>query len=444
MERAEAMEYVISVLMNGLQLLAFIWFFDACFSRKYKGAVFCVITFVWLMVECVILNLEGSVLSPFKVVLVPVLLLVLNFVLYQGRFFFRVFISIAMYAIFSAFAYSIEFAVMSIFSLQRQEFVYNKVLYTVTALIGTGCMLLFAKLAGRFYTQKNVCNQNRNWTLITTIFPMASVFILLLLYAMISGHELRSIFAVLCLGIVAAANIIVLLLIDKLKQSTQEHELLVAISERERQQKESVAALSAAYEAQRKLTHDFREHLTVLSDLLRSNQIVEAAKYISQLQEKHTERMLLVNTHNATIDAILNQKGYKAKNSHIEMRFEVNDLSGIHIHPTDCTVVLGNLLDNAIEACRKLPENERWIQVSIIRNSLPNSQIGSVYISVLNPSTAVKIVNQNIETTKQNASFHGFGLRNVKTILEKYGAEYDMAYENGMFAFSLDWPDYSL
>lgn len=220
--------------------------------------------------------------------------------------------------------------------------------------------------------------------------------------------------------------------------------MLVAISERERQQKESVVALSAAYEAQRKLTHDFREHLSVLSGLLQSNQISEASDYISQLQEAHTERILLVNTHNATIDAILNQKGYKAQNSHIEMRFETNDLSGIHIHPTDCTIVLGNLLDNAIEACQKLPENERWIQVSIVRNFLPNNQIGSVYISVLNPSAPVKIVNQNIATTKPNASFHGFGLRNVKTILEKYGAEYDIAYENGMFAFSLDWPDRSL
>ena len=154
------MEYVISVLMNGLQLLAFIWFFDACFIRKYKGAVFYAIAFAWLVVECVVLNLEGNVLSPFKALLVPVLLLVLNFVLYQGRFFFRVFISIAMYAIFSALAYMIEFSVMSIFSLQRQEFVYNKVLYTITALIGTGCMLLFSKLAGRLYMQKNNHNQN--------------------------------------------------------------------------------------------------------------------------------------------------------------------------------------------------------------------------------------------------------------------------------------------
>ena len=435
------MEYVISILINGLQLLAIIGFFDTCFTRKYPKTTFWKIACGWFLVECAVLNLEGSILSPVKALLVPVLFLVLNFVLYQGRLFFRIFISIAIYAIFSAFAYAMEFAVMSALSLQREEFVYNKVLYTITSLIGTVCMLLFAKLAKHFYSSKHGSDQDRNWTLVTTIFPIASVLIVLLLYTVISGQKLQGAFAVFSLCIVAAANIIVLLLIEQLKRSTQEHEMLVAISERERQQQESVVALSAAYGTQRKLTHDFRKHLSVLEELLQTNQIAEATRYVAQLQEEHTERILLVNTHNATIDAILNQKGYKAQKHHIEMRFEVNDLSGIHIHPADCTVVLGNLLDNAIDACQKLPEEKRWIQVSVVHNPLPENQVGSVFISVLNPSLPVKIVNQDIATTKPDASFHGFGLRNVKTILEKYGAEYDMFYEDGKFAFSLDWPD---
>lgn len=443
MEGTETMEYVISILINGFQLLAIISFFDACFIRKYPSTTFWKIACMWFLVECTVLNLEGSVLSPIKVILVPLLFLVLNFALYQGRFFFRIFISVAIYAIFNAFAYAMEFAVMGVLSLQREEFVYNKVLYTVTALMGTVCMLLFARLAKHFYSPKHESNQNRNWTLVTTIFPIASVLIVLLLYTVISGQELQSSFAVFCLCIVAVANIIVLLMIEQLKRSTQEHEMLVAISERERQQQESVVALSAAYGAQRKLTHDFRKHLSVLEELLQTNQVVEASRYVSQLQEEHTERILLVNTHNATIDAILNQKGYKAQKHHIEMRFEVNDLSGIHIRPADCTIVLGNLLDNAIEACQKLPEEKRWIQVSVVHTPLLGNQAGSIFISVLNPSIPVKIVNQDIATTKPDASFHGFGLRNVKTILEKYNAEYDMVYEDGMFAFSLDWPDCS-
>lgn len=305
-------------------------------------------------------------------------------------------------------------------------------------------MILFARLAKHFHVAQNNRNHNYNWTLVTTIFPIASIITLLLLYSVITGQTISDVLAAFCLSIVAAANIIVLLLIEQLKESTKEHEIFVALSERARQQQESVAALSAAYESQRKLTHDFRKHLSVLKELLQNKKISEATCYISQLIEDNTERILLVSTHNATIDAILNQKGYKAQSLHIDIRFEVNDLSGILINPTDYTVVLGNLLDNAIEACQKLPTSNRWIQVSIVHTTLPAKQTGSVYISVLNPSLPVKIINHCIVSSKSNASIHGFGLQNVKSILEKYGAEYEMFYEDGKFAFSLDWPDGSL
>lgn len=435
------MEYIVGVLLNGLQLMATLWLFDAYFVRKYHGIKFLRIAIIWLALECLLLNLESSILSPIKAVVVPLIYLILNFVLYEGRFPFRIFVTVAVYALFNAFAYILEFSVMSALCLQREDFVYNKGLYIGTGLLGTFGMLLFSWFAKRSFTSGKGGNQNKTWALIATVFPASSILILLLIYTAISDKELQSPFAVLCLCVMAVANILVLVLINMLKNSTQEHEILVAISERERQQQESVAALSVAYEQQRKITHDFRKHLAVLEELLRCNAVSAAWTYVSNLQESQTERIFLVNTHNTAIDAILNQKAYKAQLSQIDIRFEVNDLSGIHIAPSDCTVVLGNLLDNAIEACEKLPANNRWIQVSVIRVTVPNEKNGSVLMSVLNPSMPTKIVNQEIATTKKDASLHGFGLHNVKAILEKYGAEYIMTYEEGKFAFSLDWPD---
>lgn len=244
--------------------------------------------------------------------------------------------------------------------------------------------------------------------------------------------------------VLAFSNIIITFLVDALRQSTEEHEMLVAISEREKMQQESLNALSAAYASQRSLTHDFRRHISVLSDFLKENQITEAARYLDQLYEQQTERVLLVNTHNAAIDAILNQKGRAAQKYGIDIRFEVNDLSAVKIKPIDCTVVLGNLLDNAIEACQKLAKEKRWIQVSVLYTDAPDGEIGSLFISVLNPSLPVKIVNNTIATTKPNPSFHGFGLRNTKDILSKYQAEYWLSYEDGQFVFSIDWPDIAL
>ena len=78
-------------------------------------------------------------------------------------------------------------------------------------------------------------------------------------------------------------------------------------------QTESIEALSASYTAQRKLTHDFNAHLATLSSYLDNGQIKDAQDYITTLQERQTDRILIANTHNSTIDALLNQKAQVAK-----------------------------------------------------------------------------------------------------------------------------------
>ena len=88
--------------------------------------------------------------------------------------------------------------------------------------------------------------------------------------------------------------------------------------------------------------------------------------YIHSLQSKQNERILLVNTHHAALDALLNQKALVAKNRKIDIQFSVNDLSPIKIDMVDLTVVISNTLDNAIEACEKLPETDRQIYVQAL------------------------------------------------------------------------------
>ena len=119
----------------------------------------------------------------------------------------------------------------------------------------------------------------------------------------------------------------------------------------------------------------------------------------------------------------------------IDMRFRVNDLSELKIPRVDLTIVLANLIDNAMEACVSLPEQSRWVSIQILycKNVLS--------IRIINPSKSVQINNGYIPTTKHEPLLHGFGISNVSDILEKYNAEYFFNYENGRFIFSADWPD---
>ena len=151
--------------------------------------------------------------------------------------------------------------------------------------------------------------------------------------------------------------------------------------------------------------------------------------------------ILLVNTHNPIIDAILNQKGYAAREQDIDLHFEINDLSEVAIPSVDLTVVMSNLLDNAIEACLKLEEAKRRIEVSVLRDEAYADGDAKLYVSIINTSLPVHIEKDCIATTKLEPHLHGFGLPCAKELLRRNNAFYTMDYHDGAFQFCFEWPD---
>ena len=90
---------------------------------------------------------------------------------------------------------------------------------------------------------------------------------------------------------------------------------------------------------------------------------------------------------------------------------------------------LGNLLDNALEACRKLPDSS-YINVKILKKE------GDFLLSVENSSLPVKISENNyVPTDKAEPHLHGFGLQNIAHIMQKYGYEYTLFYHDARFHF---------
>ena len=233
----------------------------------------------------------------------------------------------------------------------------------------------------------------------------------------------------------------ILILIDLTEKNNLAQEQQKTLNEQLRSQRANIDALSSAYATQRKMTHDFRHHIAALSGMLQGGETQQAQDYLAALQEQQTERALMVNTHNSAIDAVLNQKGYAAQKQHIDIQFEVNDLSPLQIELIDCTVVLGNLLDNAIEACLKLEEAKRRIEVSVLRDEAYADSDAKLYVSIINTSLPVHIEKDCIATTKPEPHLHGFGLPCAKELLRRNNAFYTMDYHDGAFQFCFEWPD---
>lgn len=374
--------------------------------------------------------------------LVPILFCVLAFLLYRGSAAMRIFLSAMIYALFNAVLYLCEFTVMFFAGLDRAAFVENRLLYTGATLAGM-TLILAAVLLLKYFHQPYASSWT--WAVLVAFFPLTTVLVLFLLYQALAatGAELMNTAAkpVLgCLVTMAIANVVVLMMVDWMQKAAADREKEVALSEHIHGLEESVAALSDAYARQRKLAHDIHNHTDVLAHLLDAGQTEQAIAYVHDLQQTQTERILLVKTHNASLDALLNLKAYTAQQNKIDLHFEANNLAQLPINQTDYTAVLGNLLDNAMEACAKLPEDQRWIRVRIVLQNTPSDTAPVLLISVQNSSLPVKIVRGKIATSKQDRTGHGYGLAIVQDILRKYGAEFAMHYEEGFFLFSIEWP----
>lgn len=195
-------------------------------------------------------------------------------------------------------------------------------------------------------------------------------------------------------------------------------------------QQESMRALEQNYRLQRKSAHEFEHHLQVLRDLLAHDEFNAARDYLDQLQKNRSICVYNVNSHHPVMDVILNQKYQTARENEIKMQIKVNDLSAVDIPTDSLVVVMTNLLDNAIEACRRL-DGYREIFCSVLYDD-------GLYISIRNTSAHVDVVDGKIPTSKADSLSHGFGMLSVSYVLDELGAEYTFGYEEGWFHFAAE------
>lgn len=188
------------------------------------------------------------------------------------------------------------------------------------------------------------------------------------------------------------------------------------------------------YRQMRAWRHDYHNHIQTMQAYLKMDQKEELSQYLNDLNNDLTQVDTVIKTGNVRLDAILNSKLSLAKGNDIKVNAAAKADEDIPFSPVDLCVILGNLMDNAIEACLKLenPE-ERFIRVYIGKFR------ENFYLSVTN-SVGGKInkSGKSYKTTKQG--FHGFGLRRVDALVSKYNGYINRQDEEGVFATEVMLP----
>lgn len=182
------------------------------------------------------------------------------------------------------------------------------------------------------------------------------------------------------------------------------------------------------YMTMRGWRHDYHNHLQTLKAHLKMLQIEEARSYLDKLESDLDHINQLIETGNVNLDAILNSKLSLALKNQIECKYKAQVPSTLTVSDIDLCVLIGNLIDNAVEACEKIDEGEgkRFIRlyIGVLKQQL--------YISITNGTKEVirKLDEEYISTKRGN---HGHGLKRINNIVEKYEGYINRKNEPGVF-----------
>ncbi|MCI9463337.1 MAG: sensor histidine kinase [Lachnospiraceae bacterium] len=197
------------------------------------------------------------------------------------------------------------------------------------------------------------------------------------------------------------------------------------------------------YRTMRGWRHDYHNHIQamkVLTIQMRENgrndePLEQLEEYLNKLNDDLTAVDTVVKTGNVMVDAILNSKLSLMKAKKLPVNVKASVPASFPISEVDLCAVIGNLLDNAMEACeRQQAENERFIRVyiGVLKQHL--------YISVSNSvSGGVKKAGKRYLSTKRSAN-HGYGLMRIDRIAAKYHGYVNRQNEEGVFVTEVMLP----
>lgn len=203
----------------------------------------------------------------------------------------------------------------------------------------------------------------------------------------------------------------------------------VAVFESEIMRKYS-AEVENMYAKMRGWRHDYRHHIQAMKIHAASGEYEEIARYLDMLDDDLTNVETVVKTGNRMADAILNSKLSLAAEKEITVKAEAKIPVSLTVSELDLCIIIGNLLDNAIDACMELPASERLIRVYMEMKG------NYLYLSLLNTAGGRK--KRGFKSTKGKG--RGLGLRRIDSAVRKYGGYVTRASEDNAFSTEILLP----
>ncbi len=425
-------ELVALLIENLLMVKFYIDFFS--FKKKTPlNYFFALFTFAIISIDGTI-ALKFGMTSDYGLVIALIIMIIFGYFCLEGNLINKIIFSITAFVVI---------AVTNILTLQILSMLLNVHIttlidirgeYRVIVLIITKLMFYVFGKSILIITKKQEFQLTiKEW--ITCVFiVIMTLTMLIMIYKImytVQVSQMSKYLIIIFSMMLILVDIIIYGMVLKLSKSNREEIRYKLMENQIEQQKKMLTSVLESNEKIRTLKHDIKNYLMTAIGLIDNKEYNKAKSYMLNLIGQEIDTIeTFVTTNSQTLSSLLNIKLDICNKNKIDWNVEItSDLT--NISDVDISIIIGNLMDNAIEASQKV-KNKPFIDIKIFDNK------DYVNIIIRNKiDNSVLFLNPNLFTTKKDKNSHGIGLMSVKKILKKYNGMYKVYEENKMLVVNI-------
>ena len=423
--------YAINLLGNIFELYIVISFFSKFCTRRVTQKSFWSLCCAFTALQFISNNL--FLMKSYFVMFGMVAFIFLISLLFNISMLSRIFSSIFLYLLFVLSEFIVAMTITSLANVDIEYTQKNIFLFAICTLISKFLTWFAVKIL------KLNEKKQRNWLPFKLAYriiplPLATFFTLVLLFVCCYRIE-DTMFRVITLIssiMLTAANILVFYLIDTQNDYIKTKESLNFARLHIQNQINHYTELYSYQNALTSFKHDTKNRLLALLGLLKEQQTDKAIELLeNDLDFLDSLKQKVINSGNPVIDAVIQSKSNIANTEGITIDTSIRLTKPIKIDEFELGVMIGNALDNAIEATQKVAADTRNpISVSLITSE---SQLSLL----IKNSVLTNVNTKNLYSTKTDKTNHGYGLNSIKAIVKKHDGEVFISCEANIFQLSI-------
>lgn len=278
------------------------------------------------------------------------------------------------------------------------------------------------------------------WSLLF-VFPVSSIFIVFCVFLLASkcNNDNAVFIAMICSIIFIPLNLAIFQIYDKFVKESEIRRMNLVYRQQISIYDKQIAEQDEAMFGLRRVKHDMKVHLFALHQMAMQGEFHQISQYIDQLiEDNRLYTTGIAQSGNRMIDALINYQFEIAQKRNISFSLRLEIPYKLEIEDADLYIILGNALENAIEASEKvIPEHKRFIRVSIVyKRDILFIGIENSFAEALRRNRHGKILS-----SKEDAQYHGIGLFSIKSAVEKYSGFLEIYDYNNVFSLIIQLND---